>query len=50
MEDLKIPLQLQVQIIEHLNLAVSDLKLKSFIGILDLGITRWIRTPNAWGT
>jgi hypothetical protein len=48
--DLKIPPQLQVQITEHLNLAVFNVKLKKFVGVLDLGITRWIRTPNVWRT
>jgi hypothetical protein len=36
--DLKIPPQLQFQITKHLNLAFFDLKLKFFVGDLDLGL------------
>jgi hypothetical protein len=48
--DLKIPPQLQFQITKHLNLAFSDLKLEKFVGDLDLGLLKWIRTPNVWET
>jgi hypothetical protein len=48
--NLKIPQQLQFQITTHLNLAFLKWNSETFMGILDLGILRWIRTPNAWGT
>jgi hypothetical protein len=47
--DLKIPPQFQFQIIKHLNLAFLNSNSNFFVDILDLGILRWIRTPQRVG-
>jgi hypothetical protein len=48
--DLKIPPHLQFQITKHLNLAFLIKNSNFFVGDLDLGLSRWIRALNVWGT
>jgi hypothetical protein len=47
--ELKNPPQFQFQITKHQNLAFVILNSKFFVDVLDLGLLRWIKTPNGGG-